>query len=172
VPTDGSSVTSVPTDGSSVSSVPAPAPSEILAARHGTGPDASTADAAGASDTAFTKESAVAFLKPLLDRNLRIIVRDGRMFWGSFKCTDPGANIVLHNAHEYRQPSAQKLAEAAREAEAAAAAAPGSNITVKAPMTWRSLGLVTIPWKQVVKVEKEQFASQMRKPRGTAWSGQ
>jgi hypothetical protein len=35
------------------------------------------------------KEEATAFLRSLLNKNLRVTTTDARMFWGSFKCTDP-----------------------------------------------------------------------------------
>ena len=35
------------------------------------------------------KEEAHEFLSSLLNKNLRIVTTDSRMFWGQFKCTDP-----------------------------------------------------------------------------------
>lgn len=35
------------------------------------------------------KDEAHGYLTSLLNHNLRVITTDGRMFWGSFKCTDP-----------------------------------------------------------------------------------
>jgi hypothetical protein len=35
------------------------------------------------------KEEALDFLRSLLNKNLRVITTDGRMFWGALKCTDP-----------------------------------------------------------------------------------
>ena len=35
------------------------------------------------------KDEAADYLRSLLNKNLRVTTTDGRMFWGSFKCTDP-----------------------------------------------------------------------------------
>jgi hypothetical protein len=40
------------------------------------------------------KEAARDYLSFLLNKNLRITVTDGRMFRGSFKCTDPVIGLV------------------------------------------------------------------------------
>lgn len=34
------------------------------------------------------KEESTAFLRSLINKNLRITTTDNRMFWGAFKCTD------------------------------------------------------------------------------------
>jgi hypothetical protein len=34
------------------------------------------------------KEEHLTFLRSLLNKNLRVTTTDGRMFWGTFKCTD------------------------------------------------------------------------------------
>lgn len=65
------------------------------------------------------------------------------------------SNIILSLTHEYREPSKQKLAEAA------AAADPASG-TVAADMTSRYLGLVVIPGEHIVKMEVEEFVSQVK----------
>ncbi|KAI1251918.1 hypothetical protein MGN70_006489 [Eutypa lata] len=105
-------------------------------------------------DPAQEKAEAEAFLKSLVNRTLRIHTTDSRMFVGTFKCTDPNSNIILSLTHEYRQPSKQKLAEAA-------AADPNSE-TVTADMTSRYLGLVVIPGEHIVKMEVEEFVSQLK----------
>ncbi|KAI3324800.1 hypothetical protein HD806DRAFT_534261 [Xylariaceae sp. AK1471] len=107
-------------------------------------------------DDAVTKAEAEAYLKSLLNKNLRIHATDGRMFIGAFKCTDTDRNVVLSVTYEYRQPSQQKLAEAA------AAAVNADSKTVKADMTSRYLGLVVIPGEHIVKMEVEEFTSQER----------
>lgn len=155
----------------------------------------------GAQRTAMDKDEARAFLASLLNKNLRIVATDGRMFLGQFKCTDPvgfhrpsrafpvcaihfvpyaGAsvlllearekarrvkclvltcclqdeNVILANTYEYRQPSAKEQAEAAK-------AAATSGGTVKMDMTSRYLGLVVVPGQHIVKIEVEEFASQL-----------
>lgn len=58
--------------------------------------------------------------------------------------------------YEHRQPSQQELAKAAT-----AVANSGSD-TVVADMTSRYLGLVVIPGEHIVKMEVEEFASQVK----------
>ncbi|KAI1448665.1 Sm-like ribonucleoprotein [Annulohypoxylon stygium] len=103
------------------------------------------------------KAEAETFLKSLLNKNLRIYTTDGRLFIGTFKCTDTHSNVVLSLCYEYRQPSQQKLLEAA-----AAATTSSSKDTVTANMTSRYLGLVVVPGQHIVKMEVEEFASQMK----------
>ncbi|GAP88800.1 putative LSM domain-containing protein [Rosellinia necatrix] len=106
-----------------------------------------------------TTIEAKAYLHSLINKTLRIHATDGRMFIGTFKCTDTGRNVVLSVTYEYRHPSQQKLTEAA----AAAAAAADANVaTVKADMTSRYLGLVVIPGEHIVKMEVEEFTSQVK----------
>ncbi|KAH8905944.1 LSM domain-containing protein [Coniochaeta sp. PMI_546] len=100
------------------------------------------------------KEEAAEFLRSLLNKNLRVTTTDSRMFWGQFKCTDPDSNVVLAHTYEYRQPSVQKRVEASRQTAEAG--------TVKLDMTSRYLGLVVVPGKYIVKMEVEEFASQMK----------
>ncbi|ORY54561.1 LSM domain-containing protein, partial [Pseudomassariella vexata] len=100
------------------------------------------------------KPEAEAWLHSLINKNLRVHTTDLRMFVGTFKCTDPNGNIVLSLTHEYRQPSPQKLAEAMAKAD--------SSETFRAEMTPRYLGLVVVPGQYIVKIELEEFVSQMR----------
>ncbi|KAI1378679.1 Sm-like ribonucleoprotein [Hypoxylon crocopeplum] len=100
------------------------------------------------------KTEAEAFLKSLLNRKLRIYTTDGRLFIGTFKCTDTHSNVVLSLTYEYRQPSQQKLAEAA--------AANLEKSTMITDMTSRYLGLVVVPGQHIVKMEVEEFASQVK----------
>ncbi|KAI0855871.1 hypothetical protein F4860DRAFT_443137 [Xylaria cubensis] len=103
-----------------------------------------------------TRAEAETYIKSLINKTLRVYATDGRMFIGTFKCTDTDRNVVLSLTYEYRQPSQQKLAEAA------AAAASSSSETVKADMTSRYLGLVVIPGEHIVKMEVEEFTSQVK----------
>lgn len=41
-----------------------------------------------ASSSPFDKEESAAYLRSLLNKNLRVTTTDNRMFWGAFKCTD------------------------------------------------------------------------------------
>lgn len=121
------------------------------------------------------KEEARQYLASLLNKNLRILATDGRMFLGAFKCTDAvrrpplrshaathqdsqtnnlqDQNVVLANTYEYRQPSPEKV-------KAAAAASESGSVDLD--MTSRYLGLVVVPGHHIVKVEVEHFASQMK----------
>ncbi|KAF6837776.1 lsm domain-containing protein [Colletotrichum plurivorum] len=123
------------------------------------------------------KQDARDFLTSLLNKTLRIVATDGRMFLGHFKCTDPvtsttpcvlslgflltfltvpqDRNVVLANTYEYRQPSAQQLTEVAKNA------ASGSG-SVTMDMTSRYLGLVVVPGQYIVKIEVEEFTSQIQ----------
>ncbi|KAK3693719.1 hypothetical protein B0T22DRAFT_47966 [Podospora appendiculata] len=107
------------------------------------------------------------YLRSLLNKNLRVTTTDSRMFWGAFKCTDPESNLVLQHTYEYRHPSMQKQAEGSAAAAAAsgATATPGSSVaqTFKMDMTSRYLGLVVVPGEHIVKIELEEFASQMKR---------
>ncbi|KAL7783824.1 hypothetical protein V8C37DRAFT_396772 [Trichoderma ceciliae] len=99
------------------------------------------------------KDEAHEYLSSLLNHSLRIHTADGRMFRGTFKCTDPDKNIVLGNTHEYRQPS---------EEERSVAAANASGDSISLDMTSRYLGLIVVPGQYIVKMEAEQFLSQMK----------
>ncbi|KAK0618078.1 hypothetical protein B0T17DRAFT_509637 [Bombardia bombarda] len=127
------------------------------------------------SNVLQSEAEAADFLRSLLNKNLRVTTTDGRMFWGSLKCTDPESNIVIQNTYEYRRPSLQSLQK--QTAEAAAAAAVGESTTptpapapepgataatLKMDMTSRYLGLVVVPGRHIVKIEVEEFASQMK----------
>ncbi|PTD11831.1 hypothetical protein HYE67_008861 [Fusarium culmorum] len=98
-------------------------------------------------------DSARQYLATILNKNLRVYTSDGRLFWGSLKCTDPDRNIVLSHTYEYRQPSSREREKAVEEADGA---------SVKVEMTSRYLGLVVIPGHHIAKMEVEQFASQVR----------
>ena len=63
---------------------------------------------------------------------------------------------MLAHTFEYRHPSPQKIAEKATES----AVAGKDKVTLD--MTCRSLGLVVVPGKHIVKIEVEEFLSQLR----------
>ncbi|KIV94691.1 hypothetical protein, variant 2 [Exophiala mesophila] len=73
----------------------------------------------------------------------------GRLFTGTFRCTDGDSNMILSNAFEYRMPS-----QAAEEAAIQQAMATGQ--TARADMTSRFVGLIVVPGKQITKVEVEE----------------
>lgn len=60
---------------------------------------------------------------------------------------------MLAHTYEYRQPSAKKRAEAAEKA---------SGESIKVDMTSRYLGLVVVPGQHIVKMEVEEYASQVK----------
>lgn len=60
--------------------------------------------------------------------------------------------MVLKNTYEYRHPTTTTTAP---QQETTAG-------TVKVDMTSRFLGLVVVPGRHIVKIEVEEFASQMR----------
>ncbi|CCC05193.1 hypothetical protein SMACR_08060 [Sordaria macrospora] len=79
------------------------------------------------NDTFFPteREEATEWLNSLLNKNLRVSVTDGRMFWGQFKCVDAESNIILHSTYEYRFPTSSQLAAAA--AAVTSSLAPSSS---------------------------------------------
>ncbi|KAK0746200.1 hypothetical protein B0T18DRAFT_429202 [Schizothecium vesticola] len=95
------------------------------------------------------------FLHSLINKNLRVTTTDSRMFWGNFKCTDSESNVILRNTYEYRHPTTTAAAPSHQETTAAVG-------TVRVDMTSRFLGLVVVPGRHIVKIEVEEFASQMR----------
>ncbi|RMZ78146.1 hypothetical protein DV738_g4052, partial [Chaetothyriales sp. CBS 135597] len=99
---------------------------------------------------AANNTKAVSYLSSLLGKTLHIAVPDGRVFTGTFKCTDCDCNIVLSNAFEYSQPSA----------EAEALAKQHSQVTgggpARANMTSRFLGLIVVPKQQITSIGLEE----------------
>ena len=60
--------------------------------------------------------------------------------------------MILANTYEYRQPSASQAQQALQES-------PDGTTTLD--MTSRYLGLVVVPGHHIVKMELEEYASQM-----------
>lgn len=142
-------------------------------------------------------EEARGFLGSLINKNLRILTTDGRLFRGAFKCTDPvgphslsgsnahalllslslskpstflflpvflsgfglrrvqrwvpkltcpacqDTNVVIAQTYEYRRPTKR-------------------SDKADGDMTSRFLGLVVVPGEHIVRMEVEEFASQLR----------
>ena len=63
---------------------------------------------------------------------------------------------MLNHTFEYRHPSSQQVAEKAAESTAA------GKEKVALDMTSRALGLVVVPGQYIVKIEVEEFLSQLR----------
>lgn len=101
------------------------------------------------SHTEMEQAETLAFLESLLGKTLHITILDGRLFTGTFKCTDNESNVILGNAFEYRMPS--KTAAEKAIAEAVATGKPA-----RADMTSRFVGLIVIPGKQITKMELEE----------------
>ncbi|KAI9797694.1 MAG: hypothetical protein M1833_005355 [Piccolia ochrophora] len=95
----------------------------------------------------------ILFLRSLLNRTLHVTTTDDRLFVGQLKCTDRDRNVILALTHEYRQPSATAIREAAALAAARGEPAQGN---VKVDMTKRFLGLVVVPGEHITKVEVEE----------------
>ncbi|KAL1903483.1 hypothetical protein Sste5346_000110 [Sporothrix stenoceras] len=122
-------------------------------------PAPAVAGATSSANAAAIREESRAYLQTLLNKNLLVHTTDGRMFRGEFKCTDPDRNIVLAHATEYRQPTARQRAQ-----YAAQQAAAGQSSRAVMNMTSRYLGLIVTPGHHIVKIEVEEFASQMKRP--------
>lgn len=73
--------------------------------------------------------SALLGIQSLLQSLLRISVKDGRVFLGTFAGTDQPMNILLINTEEYRPPFSLSIS------------------------TGRFIGQVLIPWRMIEKVE-------------------
>lgn len=93
---------------------------------------------------AATREQAVAGLKAkatmrgLLQSTIRVTLSDGRVVTGTYQCLDEHLNFILQDATERRMVKERSGAE-----------------TVEKQQT-RSLGLVMLPGKHVVKVEAKE----------------
>lgn len=74
---------------------------------------------------------ALARLKALLGKELRITIHDGRIFLGNFACTDKGLNIVLTNVYEF----------------------PVHFKTDHLVETGRFVGMLMFPWRHIKSVE-------------------
>ncbi|EXJ95934.1 hypothetical protein A1O1_01059 [Capronia coronata CBS 617.96] len=92
---------------------------------------------------------ATQFLESLLGKTLHVTIPDGRLFTGTFQCTDCDSNVILSNSFEYRMPS--KAVEKAAIDEVTSTGQPR-----KADMTSRFVGLIVIPGKQITKMEVEE----------------
>lgn len=89
------------------------------------------------SEVMNEEQDSSAFLPSILNKTLHISIVDGRLFTGSFRCTDNESNIILSNAFEYRDSS--QLDE--------------QGATQK---TSRFLGLIVVPKHQTAKIELEE----------------
>jgi len=97
------------------------------------------------------KTKAEEYLTSLLNKNLRVTTTDDRIFLGEFKCTDTDLNIILSHTFEYRLPSPPK----------SSAITEAWKDKVILDMTSRYVGLVVVPGEHIVKIELEEFESQI-----------
>ena len=71
---------------------------------------------------------------------------------------------MLAHTYEYRHPPKEKLREAAAQAVKAAASGPSASTnSLLIDMTSRYLGLVVVPGKYIVRIEVEEFTSQLKR---------
>jgi len=92
------------------------------------------------STTNNADRPAVDAIKAFLHRTLRISITDGRVFLGTFSCTDKQLNIVLTNTEEFRP------------------GAPPSPF----PVQGRYVAMVMVPWKLVEKIElQDRFSDDL-----------
>lgn len=74
--------------------------------------------------------SATTELKQYLDGALRVTLSDGRMLIGRFACFDKQRNVLLNEAREFRTTSCEGRP--------------------------RSLGIVLVPWRWIVRCDAER----------------
>lgn len=89
------------------------------------------------------------FLESLLGKTLHVTVPDGRLFSGTFRCTDNESNVILSNSFEYRMPSHAMEQEALAKGQT-------TGQSSRVGMTSRFVGLIVIPGKQIAKMEVEE----------------
>ncbi|CAD0115087.1 unnamed protein product, partial [Aureobasidium uvarum] len=94
---------------------------------------------------------ATGYLTSILNKTLRIHTTDSRIFVGTMKCTDQERNIILSLTHEYRQPPASVVQDAAYQMQLQGI--PGN---VKVDMVKRFVGLVVVPGRYITKIEVEE----------------
>ncbi|KIW42621.1 uncharacterized protein PV06_06153 [Exophiala oligosperma] len=92
---------------------------------------------------------AAQFLESLLGKTLHVTAPDGRLFTGTFRCTDKDSNIILSSTFEYRMPS--KTVEAA-----AIGKLKSTGQASRSDMTSRFVGLIVVPGNQITKLEVEE----------------
>ncbi|KAJ8060710.1 hypothetical protein OCU04_011015 [Sclerotinia nivalis] len=122
-------------------------------------------------------QQARTYLHSLLSKTLLIHTTDNRMFRGSFKCTDSDLNIILSETYEYCIPpspptstlTSTSIPQPPPSTSPSTSSANPSTSTSQTPpsapilnITPRWLGLVVVPGKHIVRIELEEFESQVR----------
>lgn len=111
----------------------------------------------------MTPQEGEEFLTKLLNKNLRVQTTDSRLFWGQFRCTDPDANVVLTSTYEYSPASRSKVASTTTATTSSDTQSGNVQQSMLGEMQSRYLGLVVVPGKHIVKIEVEEFLSQLPK---------
>ena len=104
-------------------------------------------------------EAALSAARPLLDRSARVLLSDGRLVVGRFYCLDREGNVVLVDA--FTQSPAkptQAGAGTGTGAGAGAGAGAGESSRALAEEPWRSVGVVMVPGRHLVRIEVEASA--------------
>ena len=83
-----------------------------------------------------SKAMALEELKRLLGKQIRIAISDGRVIEGEFQCMDGQMNFIVNGATEYHGLAPDTVTE---------------TLQIPATQTSRSLGMVMVPGKAVVK---------------------
>ncbi|TEY82452.1 hypothetical protein BOTCAL_0029g00410 [Botryotinia calthae] len=109
------------------------------------------------SESPSTKQARI-YLNNLLCKTLLVHTTDHRMFRGEFKCTDSDLNIILSETYEYRIPPAPPQPQDPNSTTLQPQSQPQPLLNI----TPRWLGLVVVPGAHILRIELEEFESQVR----------
>ncbi|TGO28381.1 hypothetical protein BPAE_0028g00280 [Botrytis paeoniae] len=114
------------------------------------------------------RKEARAYLHNLLCKILLVHTTDHRMFRGEFKCTDSDLNVILSETYEYRippsPPTPTATSSSSPQPKDPITSAPQSQSQSQPLLniTPRWLGLVVVPGAHILRIELEEFESQVR----------
>ncbi|KAF7887873.1 uncharacterized protein EAF01_011027 [Botrytis porri] len=109
------------------------------------------------------RKGARAYLNNLLCKTLLVHTTDNRMFRGEFKCTDSDLNIILSETYEYRIPhSPPAPTSSSPQPQDPTSSPPELQSQPLLNITPRWLGLVVVPGAHILRIELEEFESQVR----------
>ncbi|KAA8569816.1 hypothetical protein EYC84_002159 [Monilinia fructicola] len=123
------------------------------------------------------RKQARIYLHNLISKTLLVHTTDNRMFRGNFKCTDSDLNIILSETYEYRIPpfAPQFPPPPSSTNTSTTPTSPPSTLDTAADLppsptptkplidiAPRWLGLVVVPGEHIVRIELEEFESQVR----------
>ncbi|KAF7956218.1 hypothetical protein EAE96_005138 [Botrytis aclada] len=114
------------------------------------------------------RKEARAYLHNLLCKTLLVHTTDHRMFRGEFKCTDSDLNVILSETYEYRIPPSPPTStstptptsSSSPQSPESTSATPPSQPLLNITARW--LGLVVVPGAHILRIELEEFESQVR----------